>query len=193
MYDHIGLKVRDVRASARFYQAALAPLGHVLASQDETGAGFGPAGAPALWLYRVANTGSGTHVAFAAADRAAVDRFHAEGLKACGRNNGGAGLRADYGPNYYASTSAYRKQPCHQGVTSANTIKQTGTVIISMGYNLDAGNTGGNICATTTNNSSFQITAQSPESPSITAEAWIRVSRSGTAASMKTTSRGAPA
>jgi len=81
MYDHIGLKVKDVGASARFYQAALAPLGHVLASQDDAGAGFGPAGAPALWLYRAAETGSGTHVAFAATDRAAVDRFHAEGLK----------------------------------------------------------------------------------------------------------------
>ena len=33
MYDHIGLEVKDVGASARFYQAALAPLGHVLASR----------------------------------------------------------------------------------------------------------------------------------------------------------------
>ena len=103
MYDHIGLKVKDVGASARFYRAALAPLGHVLASQDDAGAGLGPAGAPALWLYRAAETGSGTHVAFAASDRAAVDRFHAEGLKAGGRDNGGAGLRADYGPKYYAA------------------------------------------------------------------------------------------
>ena len=103
MYDHIGLKVKDVGASARFYQAALAPLGHVLASQDESGVGFGPAGAPALWLYRAAETGPGTHVAFAAPDRAAVDGFHAEGLKAGGRDNGRAGLRADYGPKYYAA------------------------------------------------------------------------------------------
>ena len=103
MFDHIGLSVRDVKKSARFYQAALAPLGHVLASQDDAGAGFGPAGAPALWLYRAAETGSGTHVAFAATDRAAVDRFHAEGLKAGGRDNGRAGLRADYGPKYYAA------------------------------------------------------------------------------------------
>ena len=95
--------MKDVGASARFYQAALAPLGHVLASQDEAGAGLGPAGAPGLWLYRAAETGSGTHVAFAAADRAAVDRFHAEGLKAGGRDNGRAGLRADYGPKYYAA------------------------------------------------------------------------------------------
>ena len=40
---------------------------------------------------------------FAAPDRAAVDRFHAEGLKAGGKDNGKPGLRADYGDNYYAA------------------------------------------------------------------------------------------
>ena len=51
MYDHIGLKVGDLDASVRFYTAALAPLGYVLCSRDETGAGFGPKGEPALWLH----------------------------------------------------------------------------------------------------------------------------------------------
>jgi catechol 2,3-dioxygenase-like lactoylglutathione lyase family enzyme len=103
MYDHIGLKVKDVDASVRFYRAALAALGHVLASQDDAGAGFGPAGAPALWLYRAKDARPSAHVAFAAADRAAVDRFYAEGVKAGGRDNGGPGVRADYGPTYYAA------------------------------------------------------------------------------------------
>jgi len=104
MYDHIGLKVKDLAASVRFYEGALAPLGHVLCSRDDAGAGFGPRNAPALWLYlakRVA--GSGVHVAFGAADRAAVDRFHQAGLKAGGRDNGAPGLRADYSPSYYAA------------------------------------------------------------------------------------------
>ena len=103
MYDHIGLKVKDVGVSARFYQAALAPLGHVVASQDDAGAGLGPPGAPALWLYRANGSGAGTHIAFAAPDRAAVDRFHADGLKAGGRDNGRPGRRADYGSKYYAA------------------------------------------------------------------------------------------
>src|SRR5204862_84983 len=51
MYDHIGLKVGNLDASVRFYTAALAPLGYVLSSRDEAGAGFGPKGEPALWLY----------------------------------------------------------------------------------------------------------------------------------------------
>src|ERR1700730_11235699 len=99
MYDHIGLRVKDIDKSVRFYGAALAPLGHVLASRDATGAGFGPPGAPALWLYAGAKAKSqGTHVAFRAPDRAAVDRFHRDGLGAGGRDNGAPGLRADYSP-----------------------------------------------------------------------------------------------
>jgi len=104
MYDHIGLKVKDVAAGVRFYEAALAPLGCVLCSRDDAGAGFGPKGEPALWLNRVAGpTGPGAHVAFRAASRAAVDGFHAAGLKAGGRDNGAPGPRADYGPRYYAA------------------------------------------------------------------------------------------
>src|SRR2546429_9772166 len=51
MYDHIGLKVNDIGASVRFYEAALKPLGHEAGSRDESSAGLGPADAPALWLY----------------------------------------------------------------------------------------------------------------------------------------------
>jgi len=104
MYDHIGLKVKDVGKSVRFYKEALGALGHVLASEEESGAGLGPKDAPALWLYAVKGaTGPGVHVAFRAADRAAVDRFHKQGLKAGGRDNGRPGLRADYSPSYYAA------------------------------------------------------------------------------------------
>ena len=104
MYDHVGLKVANLDAAVRFYKAALEPLGHVLGSQDEAGAGFGPPGAPALWLYFAAGSkGNGTHIAFHATDRNAVDRFHAAALKAGGRDNGKPGLRADYSPTYYAA------------------------------------------------------------------------------------------
>lgn len=103
MYDHIGLKVKDVEASARFYAAALEPLGCKLQSQDDSGAGFGPEGETGLYLYRAKGTGPGTHVALRAPDRAAVDRFHAAGLEAGGRDNGKPGLRADYSPTYYAA------------------------------------------------------------------------------------------
>lgn len=104
MFDHIGLKVRDIDKSVRFYTAALAPLGYVLASQDESGAGFGPPGEPVLWLYASKEkAGPGMHVAFRAAERAAVDRFHIAGREVGAPDHGSPGLRADYSPTYYAA------------------------------------------------------------------------------------------
>ena len=80
MYDHIGLRVKDLDASTRFYEAVLAPLGHVLASRDETGAGLGPKGAPALWLALASQEkNTGTQIAFRAKDRASVERFTLRG------------------------------------------------------------------------------------------------------------------
>ena len=104
MYDHIGIHVKDLKASVRFYKGALAALGHVLCSEDASGAGFGPEGAPALWIYADKGTkGPGVHIAFAAKSRDAVDKFYKDGIKAGGSDNGKAGLRADYSPKYYAA------------------------------------------------------------------------------------------
>jgi hypothetical protein len=44
---------------------------------------------------------------------------------------------ANVGPSNYPSTSPYRTQPCHQGVTSANVAKASGTIVYSIGYALD--------------------------------------------------------
>lgn len=104
MYDHIGLKVKDLKQAVRFFSAALAPLGLVLCTEDKTYAGFGPEGAPALWLYAWdGKSAPGAHVAFKAAMRAAVDGFHAAGLNAGGKDNGKPELRTDYSPDYYAA------------------------------------------------------------------------------------------
>jgi catechol 2,3-dioxygenase-like lactoylglutathione lyase family enzyme len=104
MFDHVGLRVRDLETSLRFYAEALAPLGHVPGPRDEAGAGFGPPGRPALWLHAADGAaGRGVHLAIRAADRDAVTRFHAAGLRAGGRDNGGPALRPDYGPTYYAA------------------------------------------------------------------------------------------
>ncbi len=100
MYDHIGLRVKDAGASGRFFEAALKPLGYVA---NESRTGFGPPGAPALWLHEVKKAGGGVHVAFVAKDRKAVDAFHAAALKAGAKDNGKPGLREDYAPTYYAA------------------------------------------------------------------------------------------
>jgi catechol 2,3-dioxygenase-like lactoylglutathione lyase family enzyme len=68
MYDHIGLRVKDVKAALRFYKAALEPLGHV---PDDSGTGFGPRGEPALWLHAGGQAGGGAHIAATTSRRSA--------------------------------------------------------------------------------------------------------------------------
>jgi hypothetical protein len=48
MFDHVQLK--DLQSSKRFYAAALAPLGFTVEYDEDGLVGFGPKGAPALWL-----------------------------------------------------------------------------------------------------------------------------------------------
>lgn len=103
MFDHLGLRVKDLNRSITFYQAVLAPLGFVLCSRDAESAGFGPKGQPALWLHASSSAGALGHVAFKATERGAVDRFHAAGVESGGKNNGAPGIRADYSSNYYAA------------------------------------------------------------------------------------------
>jgi hypothetical protein len=41
---------------------------------------------------------------------------------------------ANTGPTYYPTLSPYRRQPCHQGITSAGLSKAKGTIVYSIGY-----------------------------------------------------------
>ena len=53
---------------------------------------------------------------------------------------------ANYGPAYYSNSSPYRMQPCHQGISSAGSIKARGTLLYTIGYDLDALDGGANTC-----------------------------------------------
>jgi len=102
MFDHIGLKVKDLTKSRRFYAAALAPLGAEVQSQGEGFVGIGPKGQPRLWLSQGEAQGV-AHVAFFSKDRAGVAAFHRAAVGAGGKDNGAPGLRPHYHKDYYGA------------------------------------------------------------------------------------------
>lgn len=116
MLDHVNLRVTDYQRSKTFYEAALAPLGFVLAMEASSGAGFRKGHIPCFWVKKGEPTGvtkepdvaagcggPAIHVAFTAEDRSAVDAFHRAALAAGGRDNGAPAVRAEYHPNYYGA------------------------------------------------------------------------------------------
>lgn len=104
MLDHVSLKVADFKNSLAFYEAALQPLGITLLYGDgESYAGFGIPPKAFFWLNAAGTPGTGTHIAFPAPSRAAVDEFHKAALAAGARENGTPGLRPHYHPDYYGA------------------------------------------------------------------------------------------
>lgn len=107
MLDHVSIGARDITASRRFYDAALAPLGYRCLSAGPDSLGYG-AGAAAFWISATdhpvpADKRSGLHFCFTAPDAQAVQAFHAAAIGAGGQDNGAPGTRPDYGPTYYAA------------------------------------------------------------------------------------------
>ncbi|HEY6460598.1 MAG TPA: VOC family protein [Polyangiaceae bacterium] len=109
MIDHVSLGVADLARAGRFYDAVLAPLGYVRVLTHARALGYGPPGARDEAFAVLAAPGggplaaAGTHVAFRAPRRDAVDTFHAIALASGGVDEGGPGLRPAYGPGYYAA------------------------------------------------------------------------------------------
>lgn len=98
--DHLSVGVPAIDAGRAFYDGVMKALGcDCLAATD----GFAAYGKDAVqFLIMLPNdggassAGNGTHICFAARDRAAVDAFHAAALKAGGRDEGAPGPRPAY-------------------------------------------------------------------------------------------------
>jgi catechol 2,3-dioxygenase-like lactoylglutathione lyase family enzyme len=123
MLTYIYYGTNDLKRAIRFYEATLAPLGMPRCvtgdpEWDRVSAGWGTyeAGGArelAFWIGKPfdeqpATTGNGTMVAFSARSWKAVDEFHAAALASGGSSEGAPGLRAHYGPDFYA---AYVRDP----------------------------------------------------------------------------------
>lgn len=103
LIDHLQLVVSDLGRSKRFYAAVFDVLGIPIGGE---GPGF--FWADELFISDLTSPASAgaktgrTHLAFQAADRAAVDRFYQAGLAAGGTDHGAPGERS-YHPGYYAA------------------------------------------------------------------------------------------
>ncbi|MDJ1133097.1 VOC family protein [Streptomyces iconiensis] len=104
MLDHIAVQVRDVATSAAFYETVLAPLGAGRTKEFGEFVSFGTTG-HTLWL--IPMTGEGQprelHLAFTAADRAAVDSFHAAAVEAGAESLHAPRVRPEYHASYYGA------------------------------------------------------------------------------------------
>jgi catechol 2,3-dioxygenase-like lactoylglutathione lyase family enzyme len=110
MLHHVSVGVRDVARAATFYDPVLKALGYKRVMDYSPGAiAYGESrDKPEFWIglphdQAVPTGGNGTHVAFAAKSKGAVNKFHDAALKAGGSNNGEPGPRPDYGPAYYGA------------------------------------------------------------------------------------------
>ena len=123
MLTYIYSGTNDLPRAIRFYDATLIPLGMPRCitgdpAWDRISAGWGiyeddGARELAFWIGKPfdeqpATIGNGTMVAFSARSWKAVDDFHAAALASGGSSEGAPGLRAHYGPDFYA---AYVRDP----------------------------------------------------------------------------------
>jgi len=106
MIDHVSIPVRDLAASAAFYDRLLTPLGYRRIAERPATIGFGKK-YPEFWLnLRVdmrADSNPGTHVALRAANQEAVRAFHAAAIENGGTDDGAPGPRQAAVTGYYGA------------------------------------------------------------------------------------------
>ena len=114
MLSYVNLGTHDLQRAAKFYDAALAPLGYVRLANVPREIGYGPKGGQArLWVLlpfdnRPASWGTGTMIGLVAKDEAAVKAAWEAALANGGMDEGAPGPRPQYGGGFYG---AYVRDP----------------------------------------------------------------------------------
>ncbi|BCJ42659.1 putative glyoxalase/bleomycin resistance protein [Actinoplanes ianthinogenes] len=105
MLDHVGFQCGDLAASAAFYDAVLAPLGVSRQMDFQVAIGYGSGDHADFWIGGLSE-GDGfreSHIAFAAADRAAVDAFFGAAVAAGAEVLHEPKLHPEYHEHYYGA------------------------------------------------------------------------------------------
>jgi catechol 2,3-dioxygenase-like lactoylglutathione lyase family enzyme len=105
MLSHVSIQCSDPVATAAFYDAVLAPIGGVRIMEFGPVIGYGVPPMPDFWI-GPHETGEGfreSHIAFDAADRAAVRAFFDAAVAAGAEVLHEPRLWPEYHPNYYGA------------------------------------------------------------------------------------------
>ncbi len=121
LVDHLWIRVRDLEASAAFYETLAGCTGLRTGTEQDTRRQFRGAWGELSVLADGQPVTENLHLAFPAPNRRTVDAFHATALAAGYRSNGEPGERPQYGSGYYAAyvidpdghniESVYRERP----------------------------------------------------------------------------------
>jgi catechol 2,3-dioxygenase-like lactoylglutathione lyase family enzyme len=108
LIDHVDMRVRDLSKARALYDALLPAMGHTEINADEESAGYHrpgeTGGEPFIWLVQDGSHQPGlSRIAFAAQNRAEVDRLAGIAQAAGARAFEAPQLVTEYGPYYYAT------------------------------------------------------------------------------------------
>lgn len=104
MLDHLAIQCADVPIAAAFYDTVLAPLGGSRQMDFGTVIGFGTPDRPSFWINPLADgVNRPIHVAFVAADRAAVRAFFDAAVGAGAEVLHEPRVWPEYHPSYYGA------------------------------------------------------------------------------------------
>ena len=121
MIDHLGINCADLEAAKRFYDTVLGTLGYSRVMDFDEAVGYGK-DSPDFWLSRYEDMPAQreVHVAFQAADPAAVEAFHDAAVRLGAESLHAPRLFPEYHERYFGAfvrdlDGNNIEAVCHQG------------------------------------------------------------------------------
>jgi predicted lactoylglutathione lyase len=107
LFNHVQIKVKDLKTSRKFYDSVMAALGcQVVFEIHDVVVGYGTSVHDMFEIRQFdeeASLSSHVHIAFNAPSKESVEAFYQAALAGGGKCNGKPGLRPEYEDGYYAT------------------------------------------------------------------------------------------
>lgn len=100
---HIGLPVKDIQTSKKFYDAIAPHIGLNCLDTYDDFVGYGSNDSYEFYIHTGKSAISGIHICFEVDTKNQVQAFYDKGLLSGGKDNGAPGIRENYSPTYYAA------------------------------------------------------------------------------------------